>query len=249
MPQVSKNLADILYRNGRYEEAAEAYERAAKLSPELGDDLYFKLGNIAYKKRDHARARESWAQATVAQPGPSTGPGQPRNAGPGAMIPADDAGLGGADPQDLARGRPHPSTPTRTSVSAGASRCRMRACGVHTFADYQTCARRQHRREYERLKDAITINVTRFYRNAETWNLLRGGLLQEVCDSEGGEVRAWSAGCSSGEEPYTLALLMADHFDRQGQPDRLSTVTVDATDIDRQCLERAQAGELSGPRR
>jgi TolA-binding protein len=35
----------------------------------LGDDLYFKLGNIAYKKRDHARARESWAQATSLNPG------------------------------------------------------------------------------------------------------------------------------------------------------------------------------------
>jgi tetratricopeptide (TPR) repeat protein len=69
LPQVSKNLADILYRNGRYDEAAEAYERAAKLNPELGDDLYFKLGNIAYKRRDHVRARESWAQAASLNPG------------------------------------------------------------------------------------------------------------------------------------------------------------------------------------
>jgi tetratricopeptide (TPR) repeat protein len=69
LPQVSKNLADILYRNGRYDEAGEAYERAAKLNPDLGDDLYFKLGNIAYKRRDHARARESWARATVLNPG------------------------------------------------------------------------------------------------------------------------------------------------------------------------------------
>jgi tetratricopeptide (TPR) repeat protein len=69
LPQISKNLADILYRNGRYDEAAEAYERAAKLNPDLGDDLYFKLGNIAYKRRDHARARESWAQATSLNPG------------------------------------------------------------------------------------------------------------------------------------------------------------------------------------
>jgi tetratricopeptide (TPR) repeat protein len=69
LPQVSKNLADILYRNGRYDEAKEAYERAAKLAPDLGDDLYFKLGNIAYKKRDHVRARESWAQAASLNPG------------------------------------------------------------------------------------------------------------------------------------------------------------------------------------
>ena len=69
LPQVSKNLADILYRNGRYDEAREAYERAAKLAPELGDDLYFKLGNIAYKRRDKALARESWSRATELNPG------------------------------------------------------------------------------------------------------------------------------------------------------------------------------------
>jgi tetratricopeptide (TPR) repeat protein len=69
LPQVSKNLADILYRTGRYDDAAEAYERAAKLNPELGDDLYFKLGNIAYKRRDHVRARESWTQAASLNPG------------------------------------------------------------------------------------------------------------------------------------------------------------------------------------
>ena len=69
LPQISKNLADILYRNGRYDEAREAYERAAKLAPDLGDDLYFKLGNIAYKKRDRDRARSSWSRATELNPG------------------------------------------------------------------------------------------------------------------------------------------------------------------------------------
>lgn len=69
LPQVSKNLADLLYRNGRYDDAFEAYERAAKLDPELGDDLYFKLGNIAFKRRDAARARASWERATALNPG------------------------------------------------------------------------------------------------------------------------------------------------------------------------------------
>ena len=118
---------------------------------------------------------------------------------------------------------------------------RMRACGVHTFADYGTVLDGSPA-EYELLKDAITINVTRFYRNADTWDLLRRGLLQEVCEGDGGEIRAWSAGCASGEEPYTLAILMADHFDRQRRPDRLGRVTVDATDIDRECLELAREG-------
>jgi tetratricopeptide (TPR) repeat protein len=68
LPQVSKNLADVLYRNGRYDEAREAYERAAKLAPDLGDDLYFKLGNLAYKRRDKSLARESWSRATTLNP-------------------------------------------------------------------------------------------------------------------------------------------------------------------------------------
>jgi tetratricopeptide (TPR) repeat protein len=68
LPQISKNLADILYRNGRYDEAREAYERAAKLAPDLGDDLYFKLGNLAYKRRDKTLARESWRRATTLNP-------------------------------------------------------------------------------------------------------------------------------------------------------------------------------------
>jgi hypothetical protein len=105
---------------------------------------------------------------------------------------------------------------------------RMRACGVHTYADYQAVLDRSPA-EYQRLKDAITINVTRFYRNAETWNLIRDNLLREICDPDGGEVRAWSAGCSSGEEPYTLAVLIADYLDRHGHSDRLGLVTVDAT--------------------
>ncbi|HEX3273424.1 MAG TPA: DUF4388 domain-containing protein [Gemmatimonadales bacterium] len=69
LPQISKNLADILYRHGRYDDAREAYDRAAKLAPDLGDDLYFKLGNIAYKRRDKAAARESWSRAIELNPG------------------------------------------------------------------------------------------------------------------------------------------------------------------------------------
>ena len=117
---------------------------------------------------------------------------------------------------------------------------RMRACGVHTYEDYRMLLRRSPN-EYERLRDALTINVTRFYRNAETWNLIRRDVLPALFDRRRGEVRAWSAGCSSGEEPYTLAMLAADHVDRAGRGDELSRLAIDATDIDRASLERAQA--------
>ncbi len=65
---VSKNLGDLLYRAGRFDDAFEAYERAAKLSPALGDDLYFKMGNIAYKRRDRERARSCWRRVTELNP-------------------------------------------------------------------------------------------------------------------------------------------------------------------------------------
>jgi chemotaxis protein methyltransferase CheR len=155
------------------------------------------------------------------------------------MIPADDAAFA-ALTRKISR-------EAGLSLDAYKDKClrrriavRMRACGVHTFADYQGVLDGSPG-EYQRLKDAITINVTRFYRNAETWNRLRGELLHEVCSGQG-EVRAWSAGCSSGEEPYTLALLMADLLDREGRSERLELVTVDATDIDRESLELARAG-------
>lgn len=67
--QISKNLGDLMYRAGRYDEALDAYERAAKLNPELGDDLYFKMGNIAFRRRDQDRARVFWQRATALNPG------------------------------------------------------------------------------------------------------------------------------------------------------------------------------------
>jgi len=69
LPQLSKNLGDIAYRHSRYDEAWEAYTRAADLAPDLGDDLYFKLGNIAYKRNDRERAGEFWRRALQLNPG------------------------------------------------------------------------------------------------------------------------------------------------------------------------------------
>ncbi len=69
LPQISKNLGDLFYRGGNYDEAYSAYERAAKLSPDLGDDLYFKLGNLAYKRNDRERAQGYWERATMLNAG------------------------------------------------------------------------------------------------------------------------------------------------------------------------------------
>ncbi len=69
LPQLSKNLGDLYYRSGRYEEAWEAYQRAVRLDPHLGDDVYFKLGNIAFKRSDRELAGAMWKEALKLNPG------------------------------------------------------------------------------------------------------------------------------------------------------------------------------------
>lgn len=68
LPQLSKNLGDLCYRSGRFELAAEHYERAVRLAPDLGDDVYFRLGNLAFRRRDAERAREYWGAAVRLNP-------------------------------------------------------------------------------------------------------------------------------------------------------------------------------------
>ncbi len=68
LPQLSKNLGDLHYRAGRYDDAWDAYQRAVKLHPQLGDDVFFKLGNIAYKRLDRELASEFWQRALEINP-------------------------------------------------------------------------------------------------------------------------------------------------------------------------------------
>jgi tetratricopeptide (TPR) repeat protein len=69
LPQAWKNRGDLHYRAGRYDEAATAYRRAIRLQADLGDDVHFKLGNIAYRAGDKATAAEHWRQALTLNPG------------------------------------------------------------------------------------------------------------------------------------------------------------------------------------
>jgi tetratricopeptide (TPR) repeat protein len=68
MPQLSKNLGHLSYRASRYDDAWEVYSRAVELAPDLGDDVYFKLGNIAYKRNDRALAAQLWEKALALNP-------------------------------------------------------------------------------------------------------------------------------------------------------------------------------------
>lgn len=119
---------------------------------------------------------------------------------------------------------------------------RMRARGVHSFDDYARLLDSDVH-EYQLLLDALTINVTKFYRNPETWNALARPHLADLWRARQGHLRAWSAGCASGEEPYTLAVLFAEAARVLGAHEGLARARVDATDIDRESLERTAAPE------
>jgi chemotaxis methyl-accepting protein methylase len=117
---------------------------------------------------------------------------------------------------------------------------RMRACGVHTYDEYRGVLASTPD-EVGRLHDALTINVTRFFRNPETWEAVKNAVLPGLL-AKNGPVRAWSAGCSSGEEAHTMAMLWAEAVERAGHPEWLDRLQIDATDIDRECMLRARAG-------
>ncbi|HEX7049016.1 MAG TPA: DUF4388 domain-containing protein [Longimicrobiales bacterium] len=66
--QAHKNLGDLAYRRKRYDEALEHFQRAARLAPRLGDDLYTKLGNLHYKRMERDEALECWRRALELNP-------------------------------------------------------------------------------------------------------------------------------------------------------------------------------------
>jgi chemotaxis methyl-accepting protein methylase len=121
---------------------------------------------------------------------------------------------------------------------------RMRARGVHTYRDYARVLDGDAQ-EYERLLDALTINVTRFFRNPEAWSVLDAKVLAPVMDAGGAPLRVWSAGCASGEETYTLAILLSRRIAALGKGARACSVL--GTDIDKASLEAAEGGRYGAP--
>jgi chemotaxis methyl-accepting protein methylase len=120
---------------------------------------------------------------------------------------------------------------------------RMRARGVHTYIDYARILD-DDAGEYDRLLDALTINVTKLFRNWEVYASLVANVVPVLWHRESPSIRVWSAGCSSGDEPYSLAILFHRYAATQGMLAQLGRVDILGTDIDRQVLAAAQRGEF-----
>src|SRR3712207_5720769 len=114
----------------------------------------------------------------------------------------------------------------------------MQTVGVEGYANYRDYLE-QHQAEFEQLFDTILINVTSFFRDAETWAYLRDEIVPRIlAEREPGEaVRVWSAGCATGQEAYTLAILFAEAM---GPGEFRERVKIYATDIDESALMTAR---------
>jgi chemotaxis protein methyltransferase CheR len=117
---------------------------------------------------------------------------------------------------------------------------RMRAKGATGCADYASMLDADPR-EYERLMRALTINVTKFFRNPETYSALEQRVVPALLERSEREIRIWSAGCASGEEAYSIGILLHKHAASEKNLQRLEAVSVLGTDIDDDCLARAEA--------
>ncbi len=122
---------------------------------------------------------------------------------------------------------------------------RMRATGVHTFADYARVLDADAA-EYDRLLDALTINVTKFFRNWDAWNTLAERVLPQLIAEGRRPLRVWSAGTASGEEAYSIAALLHARFAERGEL-VAGNVEVLGTDVDRASLAAAVAGAYGEP--
>lgn len=124
---------------------------------------------------------------------------------------------------------------------------RLRALGIGSFAAYADLVEgtgEAAAREREEMLSAITTNVTRFFREPHHFDTLRHRVLPGLAARAraGERVRLWSAGCSTGEEPYSLALTVLDALPEAASLD----VRILATDLDRSVLAAGAAGVYPG---
>jgi two-component system CheB/CheR fusion protein len=115
-------------------------------------------------------------------------------------------------------------------------RRRMAEVGIAAVPEYQDFLE-VHPEEFTPLFNTVLINVTSFFRDQQAWDHLRDRLLPELLAVAGPTIRVWSAGSASGQEAYSLAILLADAL---GVDQFRERVKIYATDVDEEALTQAR---------
>lgn len=122
---------------------------------------------------------------------------------------------------------------------------RMRALNIQRYDDYLYFLSTQ-KEEYKKLYDALTVNVTDFFRDTAAYEAIRRDVIPRIIRTkeEKGRtfIRFWSTGCSDGKEPYSLAILL--HSALGDKLEKFSP-TIYASDIDDDTLRKAEEGEYT----
>jgi two-component system CheB/CheR fusion protein len=115
---------------------------------------------------------------------------------------------------------------------------RMQSVGARTYADYIDYLE-VHPGEFEYLFNTILINVTSFFRDPLSWDYIVSDIAPRILAGKGEDepIRIWCAGCASGEEAYTLAVIFAELL---GLEQFRNRVKIYATDIDEEALNEAR---------
>ncbi|MBU1044898.1 MAG: late competence development ComFB family protein [Candidatus Omnitrophica bacterium] len=121
---------------------------------------------------------------------------------------------------------------------------RMRARNVQTYSEYLQVLIHSPE-EYEDLFDVLTINVSAFFRDKVVWDKLKRDVFPALIAKKLKEhglrrIRVWSAGCSHGEEPYSLAIMLYELTEKM--PEKIK-IEIYGSDIDRECLKQAMLGQ------
>jgi two-component system CheB/CheR fusion protein len=116
---------------------------------------------------------------------------------------------------------------------------RMQAAGIDSYASY-TDYLEADPREFTQLFNTILINVTAFFRDKEMWDYIAADIIPRILHARQGDasIRVWSTGCSSGEEAYSIAILLAEAL---GQDQFCDRVKIYATDVDEDALNFGRA--------
>lgn len=120
---------------------------------------------------------------------------------------------------------------------------RLRVTGAQSYLEYIAVLKKDPK-EYDRLFDTLTINVTNFFRDRNTYSVIENKVIPELVSSKKNQgkkiIRIWSAGCASGEEPYSIAILFHEIL-KKSIGDFL--ISIYATDIDEKVLGKAKKAE------
>jgi two-component system CheB/CheR fusion protein len=116
--------------------------------------------------------------------------------------------------------------------------------GIHKLTSIDAYVRYLQRNDQEAdlLFKELLIGVTRFFRDSSAWKALGTFLSRQLAARKGrGPVRAWVAGCSTGEEAYSLAIVLAEAL-KKARPEGDIPVQIYATDLDKDAIDKARQG-------